>query len=209
MNDQMSPPVVTISRQTGTDAAGIARRLAEVLSERQGGDQPWLAFDQELVQRVADDHDLPEEMVSRFSEHARTWFEDVRARFRRSASDTDVAPKTAQLIRELATVGRAVIVGRGGQCILADHPGAIHVRLNAPLLWRAERYAASAGLAEPEVERALRHSDAVRVKFIKHHFKRDIGDPDMYHVVLNMAVVSPERAVDFIAQLVLSLQEKQ
>ena len=194
--------VVTISRLTGTFAEGVARSVVELLNKRDPGPQPWLEYDRKLVERVAEDHDLSEDLVNRLSERDKSWFEHFTAGLTGAATGTDVAMRTSQTIRGLARVGRAVIVGRGGQCILVGAPHAIHVRLTAPLSWRVERYAEKLGLDKRQAEQTVKQSDNERAKFVKNHFGRDIADPDLYHLVLNMAVVADDQAAEIIAHTV-------
>ena len=48
---------------------------------------------------------------------------------------------TAQVIREAARSGNAVIVGRGAGFVLADLPGVVHVFLCAPVEVRVRQLA--------------------------------------------------------------------
>ncbi len=198
-----TPPVVTISRKAGANAAGIATRLVELLNIRDSGGQEWLRYERRLVERVAEDHDLAKELVTRFGERDRSWFRQFTAGLRGDSTEREIAGKMAQTIRALAAVGRAVIVGRGSQCLLADVPSAIHIRLTAPAAWRAEHYSMSAGEDVGRgVVAALERSDTERAKFIRNHFNCDIDDPNLYHLTVNIAAVSADRAARMIAELV-------
>ena len=65
--------VVTIARQTGTGAPRIAARVCEILNERHGsGEQPWLAYDKNLVHTVAEEHELAEDVLRKMDEQTIT-----------------------------------------------------------------------------------------------------------------------------------------
>jgi cytidylate kinase len=198
-------PVVTISRQAGIDAAAVATKLVDVLNQRGGVDPPWLAFDRELVERVAEDHHLEQDLVTRLDEHDKSWFEHFTAGITGSATGTDIAMKTARTIRALAWVGRAVIVGRGGQSVLAGLKHVVHVRLIAPHDWRVEQYATAHETDRREAERRVEEVDAYRARYVKGHFARNLHDDLLYDITLNMARVSTDRAADVIGRMVSDL----
>jgi cytidylate kinase len=198
-------PVVTISREHGIKATAVAQHLVDRLNERDAVDPPWIAYDRELVERVAQDHHLAEDLVTRLDERDKSWFEHLTAGFTGTATGTDVAMKTAQTIRALAWVGRAVIVGRGGQCILAGMKHVVNVRLIAPLEWRAEQLATQREVDRREAEREIREVDGTRSRFVKSHFARDVADPFLYDITLNMTRVTSDRAADVISRLVADL----
>jgi cytidylate kinase len=198
-------PVVTISRQAGVTATAVSRRLAEILNQRHPGPTPWLEFGRQLVERIASDHHLSEDLVARFDEHDRSWFEHLTAGITGSATGTDIAMKSAKTIRALAKVGRAVIIGRAGQCILAGMKHVVHVRLIAPLEWRAAQYPRDVDAAPEANEQTLRRIDSERARYVKQHFGRDVNDPLLYDLCINMARVGTDRAAHIIAEAVEKL----
>jgi len=199
------PPVVTISRQAGVTASAVGHRLIEILNEGHPGPSPWLEYDRQLVERIAEDHNLSQDLVARFDERDRSWFEHFARGITGAATGTDIAMKVAQTIRALAWVGRAVIIGRGGQAILAGMKHVVHVRLIAPLEWRAEQYPHHVDAAPGEAEQILRKIDAERARYVKQHFNRDVSDLSLYDLTINMARVSTDRAAGIIARAVESL----
>jgi hypothetical protein len=194
-------PVITISREAGIEAGPMARRLAERLNELQPGDPPWLSYDKELVERVAQDHELAEDLVAQFDEQDRSWIEHFAAGFSGLRSGTDIAMKTAKTIRGVARIGRAIIVGRGGSVILSGMGHARHVRLMAPIEWRAEHVAQREGIDEKDARRQLEETDDARRKYIRNHFGKDINDPSLYDVTINLRRIDDDHAVRMLEQL--------
>jgi hypothetical protein len=193
-------PVVTISRQAGVPCRAVVDALAAALNAGDA-DPPWTCYDRELVERVAAEHDGPPDLVAKRDEHDEPWFDDVIRGLSNTGSRASVAIKIAGTIRSLAARGHVIIVGRGGQSILAARAGTLHVRLTAPEPWRVERYAAERSL-EPDVAlREVRTTDADRARFIRSHFNHDPADPELYHAVLNLARLAPEQAARAVAAL--------
>lgn len=203
-SEPSAPPMITISRQIGINAAHVAQKIVTALNQRDPREQPWIEYDRNLVEQVAQDHDLSEKLVARLSERDRSWFEHFTAGLSMRSTGSDVAAKTAQTIRGLAKVGRCVIVGRGGQCILANVPNVLHVRLVAPVQWRIEQLADQAGISREEAEKAIAEGGRDRIRFIRTRFNRDIADPELYHAILNLGRMSHDVAAGTIADMVTS-----
>ncbi len=196
-------PVITISRQAGTNVANVVDRLVMLMNQRVPGESSWISYDKELATRVADDHHLSRDLVSRLDETDKSWFEHLTAGITGDATGTDVAMKTAETILGVARLGRSIIVGRGGQAILAGFMHVVHIRLFAPLPWRAERKTKTEGVTIKEAEAALREIDNSRTRYVKHHFNQDINDPALYDVWINMSRTSADRAAEIIAATVI------
>ncbi len=196
-----SAPVITISRQAGTDAPAVVAELIRIMNEREPN-QPWTAYDAELVHRVAEDHDLATHLVEAVQERDRSWIERFTAGLTGTPTDVEVATKIAKTVRGICAVGRAVIVGRGGQSILRGLKHVTHVRLIGPEDWRAQRYAEMHGLDRDKALAEIRRVDGERRRFVRNHFNQDLNDWELYHLTLNMGRIAPERAAASIAALV-------
>jgi cytidylate kinase len=196
-------PVITISREAGTQASDVCSTVVSFLNEHNPGPQPWIEYDKKLVERVAQDHDLSEQLVEAVQERDRSFIERFASGLTGSTPDMQVAMKLAQTVRGLAAVGRCVIVGRGGQAILFGLPNVVHVRLVAPEAWRIEQYAKLHELTPAAARSQVRQIDNDRTRFVRNHFNRDPKDLALYDLVVNMAATTPEKAARAIAQMVL------
>jgi hypothetical protein len=56
-------PFITISREFGCEAWPLAQRLAEILNEKLRPAKPWVAYDRELLDKVARELQLRREIV--------------------------------------------------------------------------------------------------------------------------------------------------
>ena len=91
-------------------------------------------------------------------------------------------------------------MGRGAQVVLRDTPRAFHVRTVASLPVRIGRVARDEGGDEREAARRIRRRDHAAMRYIRHFYRVDWGDPLLYHVVLNTASVAESEAVRLILQ---------
>lgn len=197
-----APPVITISRQAGIETTALTQKLAQRLNDATKEDGSWKCYDRQLIDQVASEHELSRELVASHDEHDESILELAMHGLGSGEPAEAIALKIAETIRNLAQQGQAIVVGRGGQSILANREGAVHVRLIAPEPWRADRLAEQDGTDEREALKTLRRIDAERTKYLKSHFNLDPSDPLQYDLVLNMARVEIPQAVEVIARLV-------
>jgi cytidylate kinase len=104
-----------------------------------------------------------------------------------------------QAIRELATAGRAVVLGRAGAVVLADDPRALHVRLDGPEAARVTQAALIEGIDPATAARRLKTTDRAREAYVKRYYRRDARSIDLYDVVLDSTRLTPDRCVDVLA----------
>ena len=91
------------------------------------------------------------------------------------------------IIRNCAQDGNAVIVGRGSQAILAEHPGAYHIRTTAPLEWRVANFRRDTpDLEEDDAHDLVERNDSWRKNYISAHYDRNWDDESLYHLVVSM-----------------------
>ncbi|MCZ6834524.1 MAG: cytidylate kinase-like family protein, partial [Planctomycetota bacterium] len=200
-----APPVVTISRQAGIETSVLTAELADRLNNRSTGGKSWKSYDQQLIDQVAREHHLSRELVASHDEHDESIIELAMHGLGGGEPAEAIAMKIAETIRHLGDQGQAIVVGRGGQSILALCEGAVHVRLIAPEPWRADRLAEKAGLDRREALKTLRRIDVERTKYMKAHFNLDQTDPLLYGIILNMAQIGVAQACEAIVSLVPSV----
>ena len=111
--------------------------------------------------------------------------------------------------------GNVVIVGRGGQIILQDKPGVLHVRIKAPLDTRVTRvrYQEFSGLM-PDFElqaaqEKVSKRDKAAAAYLKRFYDIDWADPKLYHLVIDTEKWSIGAAARLIASAVGCLPSAQ
>lgn len=77
-NPHAPGPAITISHLAGSGAHEIAIRLAGLLqAEDLDGPVPWTVFDRNLVEKVLEDHHLPQALAKFIPEDRRNYIQDA------------------------------------------------------------------------------------------------------------------------------------
>lgn len=109
------------------------------------------------------------------------------------------------LVQDFGQTGRAVIVGRASQVILANHPQAIHVKVIAPKALRCERLQQSRHLSPENARKLVEQHDQWRKAYLRNYHGADWDDPLLYHLTINTGKMDRQDAVEMIARYVSSL----
>lgn len=184
-------PLITISREAGANGTSLGRIAAHKL-----GFELW---DQELVQRVAEEKGAPEALFAAVDERARNRIQDLLAGILMGdvGTETEYLASLGRVIHSIAEHGSAVIVGRGAHFVLGPRE-ALRVRVVAPLEDRVRVIAGTRRMAEREARAELERIDHERVAFNKHHYGRNVNDPVYYDVVVNTGSFQLEAAADVV-----------
>jgi cytidylate kinase len=172
------PNCVALSRLPGSGAAELGRRVAEDLG--------FGFFGIELVDQIARESHIHPHLVAGLDERRR----DAIERFVRDSVHShryNESQYHRALIRVLGTFakrGMAVVLGRGAAFVLpAERTLRVLVVASEP--FRLSRLRDAKDLDESTAREQLRHEDAQRRQFNRHHFGVDPDDPGLYDLVVN------------------------
>ncbi|HHY84660.1 MAG TPA: cytidylate kinase-like family protein [Verrucomicrobia bacterium] len=195
---------ITISRQCGSGGHEIAQKLAARLRASASPEAPpWTVFDRNLVERVLQDHNLPERLARFMPEDRTRQIEAILHEiFGLLPPAWTLVQQTAETILQLAELGNVIILGRGANIITASLPHMIHVRVMGSLERRIDRLCMAEGITRKEAAYRIRREDLGRRRYVRQNFHKDVNDPLLYHLVINTDLVSPDEAVDIIADMV-------
>ena len=115
-----------------------------------------------------------------------------------TVNDKAFIESTSAVINELAAAGDVVIIGRGGNMILHDFPGALHVGMLAPLDSRIANIMAREHYSREEATKYVLELEEARVAFFRKFFKVNANDPELFHIILNGARIRPEIAAQMV-----------
>lgn len=192
---------ITISRQAGAGGHVLAEELLELFAnssnERLFGG--WQIFDRELCELVTADPAYSASLESLLAEEYRTKTNDFFEQIFRSTVDQDlVMRRVFATVRAVASLGKAIILGRGGSEVTRDMEGGVSVRLIAPEERRVRGVMEHYHLDEPEARAEARRLDDARARLLKTHFKVDIADAERYDMVVNTGEVAIGAAAEMI-----------
>ena len=209
--------VITISRQFGCGGTEIATHVCRELG--------YQYFEKRLMDRIAADMGLVEQEVIDFSEDKYEAKGILERLFKSKAtvkevgawtqSTTGAWTKVSQKIGEQESVtfvnnlilaaskkGDVVIVGRGGQGVLKDTPGVLHVRLVAPLENRTQRVQEREQINEEEARKQVEKRDNATADYLKRFHNIEVSDATLYHLIVNTGMWDIETVVKIIVNAV-------
>ena len=198
--------LITISRQFHAGGSEVGRVTADALG--------WTFVDNAFIEQVAARAGLTADEVARREERTPSFLERLSRTtamafpelFQLPAESVDefeedkLVKITRNLVSELATAGRMVIVGRAAAAVLAEAVDALHVRVIAPRPWRIERAAQLLEIDADEAARQLDEVDRNRERYHREYYGREWDDPCHYDLVLNAARLGVEGAAALISQ---------
>ena len=97
-------------------------------------------------------------------------------------------------------MGRAVIVGRASQVILANHPKAIHGKVVAPFETRCARIMQARNIHQENVRKLVEQHDRLRKHYLRNYHRADWDDPLLYHLTINTGRMELEDTVDLVTR---------
>ena len=181
--------IITIEREYGCGGGAIAQQVADRLG--------WTLWDELLTSEIAKLIDCQRADVRCREERVdplyyRLFKSVMRGSFQGSADvhrlkllDADsIFRLTERVIRQAASGGNCVIVGRGAQHFLCNRDDALHVFLFAPKKEKVRRLMAE-GLSQADAEASVDTVDRDREEFIQRYFHMKWPNPCLYDALLN------------------------
>lgn len=200
--------LITITREFGAGGSELAAALGEQLG--------WRVLDQQIAELVAQRMGLGVDQVSARDEHAPGILERIGSVVLRTSpelmpapevlrlpSPDDIANAVRELFIEAARTPPLIIVGHGAQALFHSRPGALHVRLVAPVADRVRRICGRTGCGGADAVGLAHRMDAERVYYVRHYHARDWHDPLLYHLQVNTAALG----IAAVARVVRGLVE--
>jgi cytidylate kinase len=205
MEDSMA--VVTISRQFG--AGGLT--LGKMVAKKYG----YTFADTEIIKMVA-------EMANVSTNFVETVEKEAGGKFSKFISKTVSKPLVGRILKDergyideeiyldylvliiaqMADDGDVVILGRGSQYILNDHPDAYHILLIDTFENRVRFMCKNYDLSEGRANQVVKNEDKRRMNLYRKLGKTDYDNPILYHLVLNMSKIDLKQALQLVCQLV-------
>ncbi|MCK9426169.1 MAG: cytidylate kinase-like family protein [Ignavibacteriaceae bacterium] len=197
-------PCITISREAGSGSGLIAEKLIQFLKPlSKNPDAAWALFDKNLIERVLEDHHLPQQIAKFLSEEKKPFLtQTMNEILGIHPPMMKLYHKTTETILHLAHIGNCIIIGQGANIITASLKNAYHIRLVAPLEFRIKNVQEFYGNTKAEAVEFVKKEDANRNAFIKDHFNRNAEDQLLYHSILNTGNFSLDEVAKILAESV-------
>jgi cytidylate kinase len=122
---------------------------------------------------------------------------------------TEMMGMLDRVIQGVARYGNVVILGRGSYAVLKGYTDVLNVRVQSPPEVRAVRVMAQQGLANLDQAKAtVRENDNMRANFINTFYNLPWDSAGAFDVVLNTEKITPEMAVNWLAEIVAALDQQ-
>ena len=198
--------VITISRQFGAGGKTIGKRVADELG--------YTFVDEDIIQIIAEKAKVSPGWVLSVEKEA-------GGRLSRMVNRMVSMPLVERILKDdygyideqiyidylviiisqMAEDGNVLFLDRGSQYILNDHPDAFHILLlnsfENRVKFMLERY----NMTAHQATKVVKSEEKRRVSLYRKIGKQDYEQPALYHLVMNMAKVELDLAVETIIRL--------
>lgn len=188
-----TPPLITISRLTGSGG----RKIADLLVKKLG--KKWKVWDKEIMIEIAKETKKQEDFFKDFNERTVSAVDEYISDF--FGKQIPIFSRYERvLIKVLTAIGQkgyAIIVGRGANFLFPNN--ALRIRIVAPSSIRlAHMLKYEPQYSKAQSIRWLKNTDLRRDEFVRRIFREDPADPLYYDMVINTEHITLEAATTAI-----------
>ena len=198
-------PMITISRQYGTDGHQIAKFLAETLGI------PF--YDTDLITIASQETRFAEKAFDEAERTATTSLGYILSN--RSNRSLYGMPLNDQMfmvqsgiIRTIADKGPAVIVGRCADYVLSGYKPTIDIFLQASTEARTKTVMERENVSKKEAQTRIARLDKSRATYYNYYTDRKWSDLNNYDIALNVSHLTAEEAAGLLATFINQVVEK-
>jgi cytidylate kinase len=199
--------VITISRQFGAGGKTIGQKVAEALG--------YTFLDEDIIQIIAEKAKVSPGWVESVEKEAggrlsrivtkmvsRPLIDRVLKDEKGYIDEQIYIDYLVVIIAQMAEDGNVVFLDRGSQYILNDFPEAFHILLINTFANRIKFMMNNYDLSQNRATHIVKTEEKRRMNLYRKIGKQDYDQPELYHLVINMARVDLEEAVQLILHLV-------
>jgi len=199
--------VITISRQFGAGGLTLGKMIADELG--------YTFADQDIVEKIAKEANVSPHWVETVEREAGGKLSrfitkmiskplvDRILKDEHGYIDEEIyLDYVVLIIAKIAEEGDVVILGRGSQYILNDHPNAYHILLINDLDNRVKFMMENYKLSQSKATQVVSREEKRRLNLFRRLGKTDYDSPTLYHLALNMGRINLAQALKLVTSLV-------
>lgn len=201
--------ILTFSNEYGAGALVLAQRVADALG--------YLYVDRQLPVVVAkrlqispDDVDAGEDAGRTLGQRLLTSLERATPELAVSSADepfdAELLRALQDAVREYASHGNVVIVGRGAGAILGARRDVLRIFIHAPRLWRVDHLVSALGVDAKTAASEIDRIDRARAAYIRDRYGLAFGDPHNYDLCVDTSRLEPAQSTALIVAAVKASQ---
>ena len=193
--------IITITRRYASGGRKLGRHLANVLHYRY--------VDKHIFQKVADNLKVSEGDLESFEKSGqyrilsifsrlfdKRYIERIVGYDKTVVQESDYQEALKNLVLEVARENNVVIVGRAAHFFLKNLQDCYHIRLIASHEWRRNYAIESLRVRPTNVDAILDERDRNHEWFLSMICGKDIDNPLLFHMSINVDLVSFEKAAE-------------
>ncbi|MBO4469595.1 MAG: cytidylate kinase-like family protein [Bacteroidales bacterium] len=184
--------LITIGRQFGSGGKAVADELGRRLGIP--------VYDSELITEAARKSGISEEFFHKRDEKRRALFIGMRS----GMDDEVIFGIQSEVIRDLASKGSAIFVGRASDYVLRDMD-CVDVFISAPLEARVKRIMERQGLSESEAEDLIERKDRGRAEYYDFFTFSKWGVASNYDLCIDSSILG----ISGTAELIIEFAKKR
>lgn len=194
--------IITISREFGSGGKEIGKRLADELG--------YSYYDSEIITLLAKETGMSEEYIKNISEkgiypYAFQFAKSFAMYSTMQSNQTEILVKQAEILKQIAQKGNAIIVGRGANTILREYnPMNIFVYANIESKINRCRQKAKEdeNLTDKELEKEIKVIDKNRKAFNSLISNAEWGMKENYNLCINTSNIEIKTIIPSLAKYI-------
>jgi len=191
--------IITFARQYGSGGRDIGLKLAELLNYR--------FYDREILELAAENSSIHPDIAKRFDEKPASSL--LYSAFmaaggmdeRQIPLNQKLALAQFQVIRDLASEGSCIFVGRCADFVLGECSQVVNVLnvfVRAGMDFRTERAMKDYELPDAEARKLILKTDKIRARYYNGHTGREWGSAGNYNLIVDTSVLGIDGAASVI-----------
>ena len=199
--------VIVVSRSFASGGRELGRLLARKLG--------YHYVDKSLFQKIAQDLDVSEGTLESFEQSleyrisnlfahlfSKKYIQRIVGYDKTVVEESEYQDSLQSLILGVAKEDGAVIIGRAAHYFLRDMENCYRFRLIAPMEYRKKYAVEKLGVNSSQAQRVLERKDRNQAWFHRSVCGENHDSPLLFHLTVNMGVVSFEKAVGIVLSVV-------
>lgn len=199
--------IITISRQFGAGGRTLSRMIAKKLD--------YLYLDEIIIEEIAKKARVSEGSVKSMERTAggklsklfsimlnQEYIDRILGEERGYLDEELYFKLLHEIILGLSSKGDVIVMGRGGQYILADNKDAIHIYLVSDMQHKIEFMQRFYKVGAAKAKQMIARGEKMRTNFYSKFGKKNYDDPMLYDLVINRSKVTIEGTIDLICEYV-------
>ena len=194
--------IITISREFGSGGKEVGKRLADKLG--------YAYYDSEIITSLAKETGMSEEYIKNISEkgvypYAFQFAKSFAVYTTIQNNQTQILVKQANILKEIAQKGNAIIVGRGANTILKEYNPMnifVYANMESKINRCKEKAKEDENLTDKEIESKIKAIDKNRKALNALISNSEWGNKENYNLCINTSNIEIKKVIPALAEYI-------